>query len=116
MLEDGFFPFHVNILQLIERDRLNNPESYFYFPIGDERNKYIFPSKAYGRKIKGGTSKNLYLLDPGATWGSALKMGGVARHMKIHSTRHSFATNFAKTLLKTIQYYNFSIGETIGKL
>ena len=84
----------VDILQLIERDRLNNPESYFYFPIGDERNKYIFPSKAYGRKIKGGTSKNLYLLDPGATWGSALKMGGVARHMKIHSTRHSFATNF----------------------
>ena len=84
----------VNILQLIERDRLNNPESYFYFPIGDERNKYIFPSKAYGRKIKGGTSKALYILDPGATWNSVLHLGGVERHMKIHSTRHSFATNF----------------------
>ena len=84
----------VNILQLIEKDRLNNPDSYFYFPIGDERNKYIFPSKAYGRKIKGGTSKALYVLDPGATWNSVLNLGGVERHMKIHSTRHSFATNF----------------------
>jgi integrase len=84
----------VNILQLIERDRLNNPESSFYFPIGDERNKYIFPSKAYGRKIKGGTSKVLYVQDPGATWNSALHLAGVQRHMKIHSTRHSFATNF----------------------
>ena len=84
----------VNILQLIERDRLNNPESSFYFAIGDERNKYIFPSKAYGRKIKGGTSKALFVQDPGATWNSVLKLSGVQRHMKIHSTRHSFATNF----------------------
>jgi len=84
----------VDILKLIERDRLNNPESSFYFPIGDDRNKYIFPSKSYGRKIKGGTSKVLHIQDPGATWDSALKLGGVERHMKIHSTRHSFATNF----------------------
>ena len=84
----------VNILQLIERDRLNNPESSFYFSIGDERNKYIFPSKAYGRKLKGKTSKALFVQDPGATWNSVLKLSGVQRHMKIHSTRHSFATNF----------------------
>lgn len=53
-----------------------------------------FPSKAYGRKIKGGTSKALFVQDPGATWNSVLKLSGVQRHMKIHSTRHSFATNF----------------------
>jgi site-specific recombinase XerC len=32
--------------------------------------------------------------DPGATWNKVLRLGGVERHMKIHSTRHSFATNF----------------------
>jgi len=84
----------VNILNLIAKDRLNNPESSFYFPVGDDRNNYIFPSKAYGRKIKGGTSKALFVQDPGATWNSVLKLSGVQRHMKIHSTRHSFATNF----------------------
>ncbi len=84
----------VNILNLIAKDRLNNPESSFYFPVGDDRNNYIFPSKAYGRKIKGGTSKALFIQDPGATWNSVLKLSGVQRHMKIHSTRHSFATNF----------------------
>ena len=84
----------VNILNLISKDRLNNPESSFYFPIGDPRNNYIFPSKAYGKKIKGGTCEILYVQDPGATWNRALKLGGVERHMKIHSTRHTFATNF----------------------
>ena len=84
----------VNILNLIAKDRLNNPESSFYFPVGDDRNNYIFPSNAYGRKIKGGTSKALFVQDPGATWNSVLKLSGVQRHMKIHSTRHSFATNF----------------------
>ncbi len=84
----------VNILNLISKDRLNNPDSVFYFPVGDERNNYIFPSPAYGRKIKGGISKVLYVQDPGATWNKVLKLSGVIRHMKIHSTRHSFATNF----------------------
>jgi len=84
----------VKVLNLIAKDRLNNPDSSFYFPINDPRNNYIFPSKAYGRKIKGGTSVALHVQDPGATWDSALKLGGVERHMKIHSTRHSFATNF----------------------
>ena len=84
----------VNILKLIEKDRLNNPDSSFYFDINDPRNKYIFPSKAYGRKIKGGKSEALHLQDPGATWNCVLKLSGVERHMKIHSTHHSFATNF----------------------
>jgi integrase len=84
----------VNILNLISRDRLNNPESSFYYPIGDARNNYIFPAKTLGRKIKGGTSKVLHIQDPGATWDKVLKLAGVVRHMKIHSTRHSFATNF----------------------
>ena len=30
------------------KDRLNNPDSAFYYPAGDERNKYCFPSKTYG--------------------------------------------------------------------
>jgi len=84
----------VNILNLISIDRLNNPSSAFYFPINDPRNNYIFPSKAYGKKIKGGKSEVLYVQDPGATWNKVLRLGGVERHMKIHSTRHSFATNF----------------------
>ena len=84
----------VNILKLIERDRLNNPDSSFYFAINDPRNKYIFPSKDYGRKLGKGICKTLHVKDPGKTWDSVLRIGGVERHMKIHSTRHSFATNF----------------------
>ena len=84
----------VNILQLIERDRLNNPNSPFYFAINDPRNKYIFPSKDYGRKLGNGKCKTLHVKDPGKTWDSVLRIGGIERHMKIHSTRHSFATNF----------------------
>jgi len=84
----------VNILQLIERDRLNNPDSPFYFSINDPRNKYIFPSKDYGRKLGNGKCKTLHVKDPGKTWDSVLRIGGIERHMKIHSTRHSFATNF----------------------
>jgi len=41
-----------DILNLISVDRLNNPNSKFYFPINDPRNKYIFPSKDYGRKLE----------------------------------------------------------------
>ena len=84
----------VNILQLIERDRLNNPNSPFYFAINDPRNKYIFPSKDYGRKLGNGKCKTLHVKDPGKTWDSVLRIGGIERHMKIQSTRHSFATNF----------------------
>lgn len=83
-----------NILKLIERDRLNNPTSPFYFEINDPRNNYIFPSKDYGRKLAKGTCKTLFVLRPNKTLDSVLKYAGIGRHMKIHSTRHSFATNF----------------------
>lgn len=82
----------VEILQLIQKDRFNNPESKFYFSIDDPRNKQIFPSKDYGRKLANGKCKNLFIQDPGSTWEKALKLGGVERHMKVYATRHTFAT------------------------
>jgi site-specific recombinase XerD len=87
----------VNILNHISVDRLNNPKSAFYYPIGDERNNFIFPSKDYGRLIgnkKKGTS--LHLIDCSKTWNKLLKMSGVDRQMKLYATRHTFATNFYK--------------------
>jgi len=84
----------VKVLNLIAKDRLNNPDSPFYFAINDPRNKYLFPSKDYGRKLGNGKCKTLHVKDPGKTWDSVLRIGGIERHMKIHSTRHSFATNF----------------------
>ena len=101
----------VNILNLIARDRLDNPESAFYFSVDDPRNNYIFPSKAYGRNNKKGKTTCLYVQDPGATWDSALKLGGVERHMKIHSTRHTFATNFYR-VTKDIKGLAEALGTT----
>ena len=85
----------VNILNTISVDRLNNPDSAFYYPIDDERNKYIFPSKDFGRNLgngKKGTS--LHVISCNKTWDKLLKMSGVERPMKIYATRHTFATNF----------------------
>ena len=85
----------VNILTTISIDRLNNPDSDFYYPVGDERNNYIFPSKDYGRNIgKGKTAQSLHLIDCSKTWDALLKMSGVERPMKLYATRHTFATNF----------------------
>jgi len=84
----------VKVLNLILKDRLNNPKSKFYFPVNDPRNNYIFPSKDYGRKLVNGKCKTLHIVDPGSTWDKALKLGGVVRHMKVYATRHTFATNF----------------------
>ena len=83
----------VNVLNLISVDRLNNPKSAFYYPVGDERNAYIFPSKDYGRDLgngKKGTS--LHLISANKTWDKLLKMSGVERQMKFYATRHTFAT------------------------
>ena len=41
-----------SILNLISKDRLNNPDSAFYYPINDIRNKYIFPSKGLWKKTR----------------------------------------------------------------
>ena len=81
-------------MQLIQKDRLNNNQSKFYFPIDDPRNKQIFPSKDYGRKLKNGVCKTLYVKKVETTWNKVLKLGGVERHMKVYATRHTFATNF----------------------
>ena len=83
----------VNVLNLISVDRLNNPKSAFYYPVGDERNSYIFPSKDYGRDLgngKKGTS--LHLISANKTWDALLKMSGIDRPMKLYATRHTFAT------------------------
>ena len=100
-----------NILNLISVDRLNNPESSFYYPIDDIRNKYIFPSKDYGRKLSNGKCKTPHVIDPAKTWASILSMSGVDRHMKLHSTRHSFATNFYR-VTKDIKALADALGTT----
>ena len=82
----------VKVLNLILKDRLNNPDSRFYFPVNDPRNNCIFPSKDYGRKLANGKCKSLHIIDPDKTWDKSLKLGGVERHMKVYATRHTFAT------------------------
>ncbi len=83
----------VKILNLIAKERLNNPESKFYFDISDPRNEYIFPSRDYGKKVGGVRCKSKSIQDPGKTWDTVLRMSGVTRHMKVYATRHTFATN-----------------------
>ena len=61
---------------------LNNPESAFYYPVEDIRNKYIFPSRKYGRKTKSGISKVPHIVDVRKTFSALLKMSGVERRMK----------------------------------
>ena len=101
----------VNILNLISTDRLNNPDSPFYYSIEDIRNKYIFPSKDFGRKLKTGVCKVPHIINPKKTWGSVLLLAGVERHMKIHSTRHTFATNFYR-VTKDIKATADALGTT----
>ncbi len=101
----------VNILNLIAADRLNNPNSAFYFPIEDIRNKFIFPSKDYGRKLHKGKCKTPHIIDPSKTWNSVLLLSSVERHMKIHSTRHTFATNFYRAT-KDIKALAEALGTT----
>lgn len=85
----------LEIIQTIQRDKFNNPESVFFYPINDVRNNQIFPSKDFGRKLankkKGSTPyvKKIY-----KTWQKLLKMSGIDRHLKLYSTRHSFASNY----------------------
>ena len=83
-----------DILNLIMKDRLNNPKSVFYYPPNDERNKTIFPSKTYGQTFGKIKHNSIHIVDPGKTWEKILKLSGIDRHLKIHSMRHTFATNF----------------------
>ena len=83
-------PRALEILQTIQTDRLNNPESKFSFPSNDVRSKYVFPSAVYGRVNK---FKKIittpYVIDPRVTWTKLLKMAGIDRHMKHYATRHT---------------------------
>ena len=83
-------PKAIEILQLIQRDRLNNEKSKFYFPIEDVRNKYVFPSHTFG-KIMG--NKKIcevpHIQEVRATWNKLLKLAGIERHLKNYATRHT---------------------------
>ena len=83
-------PRALEILQTIQTDRLNNPESKFYFPPNDIRSKYIFPSAVYGRlnKFKK-VITTPYVIDPRVTWTKLLTMAGIERHLKHYTTRHT---------------------------
>jgi integrase len=77
-------PKAIEILQLIEKDRLNNPDSPFYFELGDLRMKYVFPSRVYGSK-----SKTPHVQTIKQTWSKLLKMAGVERKLKNYASRHT---------------------------
>ena len=82
-----------DLLKLISRDRLNNPDSKFYYPISDIRTKYVFPSRKYGKKTKAGICKIPHIQDVRGTFSKLLKMSGIDRHLKNYATRHTLATN-----------------------
>ena len=83
-------PRSLEILTTIKIDKLNNPESSFFYPPEDLRSKYVFPSKRYGLKNKlGNVCKIPYLVDVRKTWCALLKMSGIDRHLKHYATRHT---------------------------
>jgi len=83
-------PRALEILQTIQRDKLNNPDSEFHYPPEDIRSKYIFPSKRFGLRNKfKQITKTPYLVDVRCTWNKLLKMAGIDRHMKHYATRHT---------------------------
>jgi hypothetical protein len=91
-LSFGLGSFAVNIINTIKKEKLIM-DSAFYFP-NDERNKYLFPSKDFGR-ITGPSakpSKTPYVVDVRRTWDKLLKMVGITRHLKVYATRHSVAS------------------------
>jgi len=85
----------VDILRIIQKEKLVKItekcwfRNRFYFEPGDIRNKYVFPSRDYGRKIASGIGKTPYLVDVRKTWWSVLKMAGVERKLKHYATRHT---------------------------
>ena len=96
----GNLPYNISSQILVKFIRFKNwPPVYkdIIFMFQKELGEKIigrYPSKDYGRKLKSGTCKVPHIINPKKTWGSVLFMSGVERHMKIHSTRHTFATNF----------------------
>ena len=58
-----------------------------------------------------GKCKTPHIIDPSKTWNSVLLLSSVERHMKIHSTRHTFATNFYRAT-KDIKALAEALGTT----
>ena len=78
----------MDILSTIRKEKLHE-DSAFYFPPGDERNKYVFPSKDYGR-ITGPNakpSKTPYVQDVRVTFKKLLAMIGITKHYKNYVKR-----------------------------
>ena len=83
----------MKILNTIKQERLCE-DSAFHYPPDDIRNKYVFPSKDFGR-ITGPNakpSKTPHVNDVRVTWKKLLAMVGITRHLKHYATRHSTAT------------------------
>jgi hypothetical protein len=69
----------------------------FSFPMGDERNKYVFPSRDFNRKTAHGYGKTPYTVDVRSTWLKLLKLSGIERHLKHYATRHTVASYILET-------------------
>ena len=64
----------------------------FAFPMSDERNKYVFPSRDYGRKTAYGIGKTPFTVDVRSTWLKLLTLSGIERKLKHYATRHTVAS------------------------
>ena len=94
ILSFGLGALAMDILNTIKRDKLNNSDSAFNYPIDDERNKYVFPSKDFGRiNANHKPSKTPYVKDVRVTWKKVLAMVGISRHLKHYATRHTVASS-----------------------
>lgn len=91
------------ILQVIRRERMqkylpgienkNWFRNRFAFPVDDVRNKFVFPSREFGKLVAVGKEcKTPYQVDVRATWKKILLMSGVERWLKPYATRHSLAS------------------------
>ena len=91
------------ILQIIRKEKLqkylpgpDNKDWFrnrFAFGPNDVRNKYVFPSRDFGRKIATGKiCKTPHIQDTGKTWNKLLQLAGVDRKLKQYATRHTVAS------------------------
>ena len=82
----------LDVIQTIQKDRLNNTDSVFYYPPHDPRFDFVFPSRVYdGKKYK-----IPYLVDVDKTWNKVLLLAGVKRKLKHYATRHTGATQILR--------------------
>ena len=55
-------------------------------------NKYVFPSRDYGRKTAYGIGKTPFTDDVRSTWLKLLTLSGIERKLKHYATRHTVAS------------------------